>query len=335
MDKTVARTRRLRIRHETRYTYDRSVQRSAHRLHLRPIDDSKQSVLRYDLSISPAVPFIEFEDVFGNWATRFEITAPYTELTVRAESEVNLLDTDPFAFALLPIRPSFPLVWMPWEQRMLAPYLEPAELPDTQLIELYDYAMSFVERNNRDLMETLFAINLTLFREYKYTPGVTTFATTAYDVFASKQGVCQDFANLFICMARLMGIPARYVCGYLYTGNTGEHRAGSDASHAWVQLYIPSIGWKGFDPTNGILPQTDHVRIGYGRHYMDTAPTAGTLYTPSNEGMTIDVEVTDLSSPASAPAPTTAVPGNTPPIPTAPPQTASTPAPQPAVLATT
>jgi len=78
-------------------------------------------------------------------------------------------------------------------------------------------------------------------------------------VLHNKRGVCQDFANLMICMARLLNIPARYVCGYIYTGNTGEAIAQSDASHAWVQLYLPNIGWKGFDPTNGVLPATDHV----------------------------------------------------------------------------
>ncbi len=303
MDNISTPTRRLRIRHSTRYTYDLPVQRSSHRLHLRPVDDWKQTVLRYNFTVTPSAPVLDIEDVFGNWATQFEIIQPYTELTLKAESQIELLDTDPFAFAHLPIRPSFPLVWMPWEQRMLSPYLEPDELPDSQLREIYDYAMSFVEQNNRDLMETLFAINLTFFREYQYLPGTTTVSTTPYEVLSTKQGVCQDFVNLFICMARLLGIPARYVCGYIYTGNTGDYRARSDASHAWIQLYIPNIGWKGFDPTNGILPRTDHIRIGYGRHYRDTAPTAGTLYnTCAHESMQVDVEVTDITPGTTTPA---------------------------------
>jgi transglutaminase-like putative cysteine protease len=217
-------------------------------------------------------------------------------LTIAAESFVELLDVDPFSFANLPIRPpSFPLVWMPWERTMLAPYLNPVELPDTQLQELTDYAMGFVNRNNGDLMETLFAINLSLYHDYEYIPGCTDLGTTPYDVFVSRSGVCQDFTNLFITLARLLGIPARYVCGYIYTGNTGGlARASSDASHAWVQLYIPNVGWKGFDPTNGVLPQTDHVRVAYGRHYRDATPTSGTIYGKAvNERMTIDVEVID------------------------------------------
>jgi transglutaminase-like putative cysteine protease len=295
-------TRRLRVRHLTRYTYDRPVARSTHRLHLRPIDDWKQTVIAHSLKITPAVNSIEYEDVFGNWCTRFEITEPYTELTIEAESVVDVLDVDPFAFASVPIRPSFPLVWMPWERTMLAPYLTPEELPESQLAELNEYAMSFVERNNRDLMETLFAINLTLFREYQYVPGCTSLETTAFNVYQQRKGVCQDFANLFICLARLLGIPARYVCGYVYTGNDRTARAQSDASHAWVQLYIPNVGWKGFDPTNGVLPHTDHVRVAYGRHYRDTAPTDGTLYSQAAETMAVDVTVSDAQTTTTVPA---------------------------------
>jgi transglutaminase-like putative cysteine protease len=294
-------TRRLRIRHTTHYAYDKPVERSVHRLHLRPVDDWRQNLLLYELTVKPTAQVVEYEDVFGNWSQRFEMNEPYTELRVTAESLVELVDVDPFAFARLPIRPpSWPLVWMPWERTMLAPYLTPEELPDTQLRELYDYGMQFVTRNNGDLMETLFAINLSLFRDYRYVPGCTDLGTTAYQVYITRSGVCQDFTNLFITLARLLGVPARYVCGYIHTGNAGETRAGSDATHAWVELYIPNIGWKGFDPTNGVLPQTDHVRVAVGRHYRDATPTAGTLYSRANETMRVDVEVTDALQGVSA-----------------------------------
>src|SRR5258707_268999 len=148
--------------------------------------------------------FYRSRPVFGNWAARSEINQPYTELTIHAESTVELLDVDPFAFATLPIRPSFPLVWTPWEQKMLQPYLQPEEMPETQLHELYAYAMSFAERNRRDLMETLFDINLTLFREYSYVPGSTGLEPTPFYVYTTRQGVCQDFATIFICLARLL-----------------------------------------------------------------------------------------------------------------------------------
>jgi transglutaminase-like putative cysteine protease len=301
------RSRRLKIRHVTTYTYDRPVTKSSHRIHLRPIHDWKQSVNTYSLAVTPTPDgggVMEFEDVFGNAAAMFDVTTPYSELTIHAESEVEVADLDPFDFAkTMKVRPAFPIVWMPWELKMLQPYLTPQELPDTQLKEIYDYATSVAQRNKGDILETLFDINLTLFREFKYVPGCTTFATTPFDVFLSKQGVCQDFANLFIAMARLLSLPARYVCGYIYTGNSsanGGSRAQSDASHAWVQIYIPGVGWKGFDPTNGIIPHLDHVRVGVGRNYRDTAPTTGTLYSPASESMSVDVEVTDLSAPGQA-----------------------------------
>jgi transglutaminase-like putative cysteine protease len=142
-------------------------------------------------------------------------------------------------------------------------------------------------------METLFAINLSLFRDYKYIPGCTDLGTSPYQVYVTRSGVCQDFTNLFITIARLLGIPARYVCGYIHTGNNGESRAGSDQTHAWIELYIPNIGWKGFDPTNGVLPQTDHVRVAVGRNFRDATPTAGTLYSRANETMRVEVEVSD------------------------------------------
>jgi transglutaminase-like putative cysteine protease len=176
---------------------------------------------------------------------------------------------------------------------MLTPYLMADELPEPQIRELSDYARSFVDRNDGDLLEALFDVNLTLFREYEYAPGTTNLKTTAFDVYSSKSGVCQDFAGLFINLARLLGVPSRYVCGYIYTGNCGESRTGSDATHAWVELYLPMIGWKGFDPTNGVLPTTDHVRVARGRAWPDTAPTSGTIYAPAVETMTTDVEVVD------------------------------------------
>jgi len=296
-DMSTVRSRCLRIRHSTIYQYDRSVSKSNHRLHLRPVHDWKQTVQSYSLSINPfpdTGKVTEFEDVFGNFASRFEISSPYSELSITAESEIEVLDYDPFEFTKnLLVRPRFPLSWMPWELNMLQPYLTPQELPDAQLSELYAYAQGFVHRNNSDVLETLFDINLSLFRDYKYTPGSTDLSTTPFDVYAQKFGVCQDFSNLFITIARLLFLPARYVCGYIYTGNTGESRARSDASHAWVQIYIPSVGWKGFDPTNGVLPHLDHVRVGVGRNYRDTAPTTGTLYSQAAETMIIDVEVED------------------------------------------
>jgi len=304
--------RRFRIRHITKYQYSQPIERSMHRLHLRPVYDWKQRVLEYKPALHPDAVGVEYEDAFGNFTSRHESTQSYSEMTISSEATVELLDVDPFAFANLPFRPTFPVSWMPWDYKMLSPYLTPIELPETQLAEIYGYAMAFVQRNNDDLMESLFDINLTFFREYTYAPGSTNLLTTPYEVMVNKRGVCQDFANLFICMARLMGLPARYVCGYVYTGRHLDEQwvqKSADATHAWVQLYIPNVGWKGFDPTNGILPSTEHVRLAVGRHYRDTAPVAGTLYTMAQESMTTAVEMVDLDNEADGANSNAATPG--------------------------
>src|SRR5688572_5552484 len=106
--------------------------------------------------------------------------------------------------------------------------------------------MRYVMRNAYDLLDTLPDLTQTLFREYVYQQGATNLFTTAFDVYVKRRGVCQDFTNLMICLARLLGVPARYVCGYIYTGPKTPNRVQSEASHAWVQLYLPQVGWKGF-----------------------------------------------------------------------------------------
>src|SRR4029079_16316247 len=152
-----------------------------------------------------------------------------------ARSRVELRDTDPLSFRPLHARTTIPLVWMPWQRHMLQPFLLQPELPESELLELAEYAMSFVKRNDYDLLDTLLDINHTIFKEYQYLQGSTTVFTTPFEVYANRRGVCQDFTNLMICLSRLLGVPARYVCGYIYCGPKDERQAMSEAWHAWVQ----------------------------------------------------------------------------------------------------
>jgi transglutaminase-like putative cysteine protease len=274
-----AKPQRLQVEHRTVYRYATPVERSTHLLRLEPMHDLLQSKLSYEVTLSVNGKRTDFEDVFGNRVTRVDIDQPFTELAIVSRALVELRDTNPLAFRWRPhARTAIPVVWMPWQRHMLQPYLLPPELPETQLMELTDYAMSFVQRNDSDLLETLLDINLSIFSEYRYLQGTTTLGTTPFEVYSNRRGVCQDFANLFICLARLLGVPARYVCGYVYTGSQAQNPAQSEASHAWVQVYLPEVGWKGFDPTNGVVTQTDHVRVAVGRAYVDATPTSGTLF---------------------------------------------------------
>jgi len=281
---------RYDVTHRTVYRYAQPVERSSHILRLTPYHDRLQSLHSHQLSISVPTKSRDYEDVFGNRARRLEIDTPFSELAIEAKSVVEVIDTDPLGFGPLRVTPAFPLVWMPWQRQALAPYLLPPELPESELSELVEYAMSFVKRNESDLLDTLLDINDTIYREYTYQQGSTNLQTTAFDVYVNRRGVCQDFTNLMICLARLLGVPSRYVCGYIYTGPKHDNHRQGEASHAWVQVYLPQVGWKGFDPTNGILTQTDHVRVAVGRNYLDATPTSGTIYVGGG-GETLSVEV--------------------------------------------
>ena len=285
-----AEVRRLEVRHRTVYRYNKAVDKSTHLLRLVPIHDRLQSLLSHELHVSVGGKERSYEDVFGNQVRRVVLEAPYTELVIDARSRVELRDIDPLSFRPLHARSTIPLAWMPWQRHMLQPYLLPPELPDSELEELVEYAMSFVHRNDSYLLDTLLDINWTIYKEYQYRQGSTNILTTPFDVYVNRRGVCQDFANLFICLARLLGVPARYVCGYLYTGPKHANQAQAEASHAWVQVYLPEVGWKGFDPTNGVLTQTDHVRVAVGRMYVDATPTSGTIFVGGGaESLEVDV----------------------------------------------
>lgn len=284
---------RFDVVHRTSYRYEKPVERSTHLFRLQPIHDALQSVESFVLSVSVDGAARDYPDVFGNQIRRLTVDTPFSEMVVEARSRVSVLDRDPLSYRPPRARTTIPLVWMPWQRQVLQPFLLPEELPESELQELVEYAMSFVERNDYDLLDTLLDLNETIHHEYQYVQGATHLLTTPFETYVSRRGVCQDFTNLFICLSRLLSIPARYVCGYLYTGPRAENVAQGEASHAWAQVYLPEAGWRGFDPTNGIITQTSHIRVAVGRSWRDATPTSGTLYVGGGgETLAVDVRVT-------------------------------------------
>ena len=277
-DFRVAPSATLTVYHETRFEYTEPVEQSSHRFCLAPVRDEHQQILDFDLEVTVDGLARDFEDVFGNRVRQLEVTMPYTEMVIVSRSTVKV-DGIVASHLQTPLRrDQIPLVWMPWQRQMMQAYLMPPELPEPELRELSEFAMSFVERNDYDLVETLLDMNRTIYRDFTYVPGSTTIETTPFQVYSTRKGVCQDFANVLICIARLLGVPARYRVGYIYTGGSYENKIQSDASHAWAEMYLPWTGWIGFDPTNGCLASSDHVKIACGRNYRDAAPTTGTIY---------------------------------------------------------
>ena len=283
------------VSHSTEYHYTENIEHSTHVFRLQPVEDPVQELVHSSITISSEGEEIRFEDVFGNQSIFYSINQPYNQLKIQIQTRIKIYATPPDDFSLSQRRAMIPLVWMPWQRQMMMPYLLPPELPETQLVELTEYAMSFVERNDYRLIDTLNDINLSIYRDFKYVPASTSLSTTPFEVYANRQGVCQDFANLFICLARLLSIPARYRMGYIYTGANYENKIQSDASHAWAEIYVPYVGWRGFDPTNGCMVHQDHVRVACGRNYMDATPTSGTIYKGGGtESLKVEVKMKEV-----------------------------------------
>jgi transglutaminase-like putative cysteine protease/predicted glutamine amidotransferase len=286
------------VTHTTHYQYSEPVERSTHLFRLIPTDDLIQEVVHSKLTLSSAAEEIQYEDVFGNQSVHCEITTPYQDLSVTATSRVKIYQSPPDDHGIALRQTSIPLIWMPWQRQMMLPYLLPPELPESQLRELTNYAMSFVERNDYHLLRTINDINLSIYKDFQYVPGSTQISTTPFEVYTNRRGVCQDFANLFICLTRLLSLPARYRMGYIYTGANYTNKIQSDASHAWAEVYLPYVGWRGFDPTNGCAANQDHIRVACGRNYVDATPTSGTIYKGGGiESLRVEVRMDEVQGP--------------------------------------
>jgi len=284
------------IAHLTEYNYSVPVEHSTHTFRLKPVEDEIQEVVQSTLELSVDGELLQFEDVFANHSIHYDITHAYTKLLVKIKSRVKVYSCSPDDHTPAMRRSQIPLVWMPWQRQMMLPYLLPPELPETQLRQLTDFAMSFVERNDAHLIDSLMDMNKKIHEDFSYVPGITFLETTAFDVFSIRKGVCQDFANLFICLCRLLNLPARYRVGYIYTGGDYENKLQSDASHAWAEVYLPYLGWRGFDPTNGCLVAQDHVRVACGRNYRDATPVSGTIFKGGGtEQLKVEVQVKEVS----------------------------------------
>jgi len=277
----------LEVVHETRFRYAAPVTQAQHLAHMQPLQDARQQLLEHTLAIEPAVAQRRHDlDAYGNQRVFFSLTQPHRELRVRARSLVTL---QPRVQPLLADRsPAWELV----RQRLryesgglydpAVEFSQPSPyVPRLAALRAYG-ASSFasgtpVAVGAIDLMRRIHA-------DFEFSSDSTEIDTPLIEVFQQRSGVCQDFAHLMIGALRMLGLAARYVSGYLLTLPPPGKEAllGADASHAWVQVYCPATpgaasGWFELDPTNDLIPDTDHVRLALGRDYADVTPLRGVI----------------------------------------------------------
>ncbi len=297
---------RYDVVHETRYAYSEAAFTSHNVAHLMPRATDWQRLEGLELRIDPSPPTVQWQpDYFGNDVVFFTILEPHDKLVVRVESSVELLP-----------RPELSLTQSPaWEdvatrlrsdrdETTLHAYEMAFESPFVPRGEPFaDYARASFTAG-RPLAKALLDLNARIHREFRYDPEATTLATPIAQVLEERHGVCQDFAHLMIGCLRSLGLPARYVSGYLRSADPkpdadpqpdadaepgAEGLVGSEASHAWVSAWCPENGWIDVDPTNDVVPSDRHIVLGWGRDYDDVSPLKGV--TLGGGAHTVSVEV--------------------------------------------
>jgi transglutaminase-like putative cysteine protease len=275
--------------HTTRYTYANSVSVSHHLARLTPRPLSYQACTQHHLQVHPE-PAVQAThiDYFGNATTFFTMQGAHAALTVTARSTVTV------APRLWPAASETP----PWEQAtdQSALPLEALDALDAQMIrampEFEAYARSSFP-DGRPLMEAVVDLTGRIYDDFTFDPDATTVTTSLSDVFRQRRGVCQDFARFQIACLRSIGVPAHYVSGYLETAPPPgvPRRVGADASHAWLAVYCPGIGWIDVDPTNNLLPSTGHITLAWGRDYADVSPIRGVILGGGHHQLQVNVDV--------------------------------------------
>jgi transglutaminase-like putative cysteine protease len=283
------------VRHETRFRYEWPVAISHQLLKLRPRRSPRQNVLQARLSIEPT-PAVQRDwlDYYGNAVEFATVQGAHSELVIVGTSQVEVL---PGTSVMLDFSP-------PWEtvaESMRHPAHPEAltacqycfESPFVHLdAELRAFALECFEPG-QPLLAGAMALTTLINRTIAYQGGVTDIYTPARDVLRQRRGVCQDFAHLQIACMRALGLPARYVSGYLLTRPPpGQPKlTGADESHAWVSVWCPELGWVDFDPTNNVIPNLEHVTVAWGRDYGDVSPVSGFIFGGGEHELTVAVDV--------------------------------------------
>lgn len=280
--------------HTTTYEYSESVSVAHHVARLRPRSLPHQKCLHHELAIEPPPAVTSHHvDYFGNLVTFFGVQGGHRQLVIHARSTVTV------TAANLPQPSETP----PWEaaiDRSALPLdavefvFDSTESRSASGLDAYGRA-SFPP--GRPLLEAVKDLTERIYREFTFDRKATTVATPVAEVFLSRRGVCQDFARLEIACLRSLGIPARYISGYLETVPLpGAPRLiGADASHAWLTVYCPGIGWIPVDPTNNLFPSDTHITLAWGRDYSDVSPIRGVILGGGAHSLRVEVDVVRLS----------------------------------------
>jgi len=306
------------IRHITRFRYSAPVRESIMEIRMQPRSEGPQMLRSFQISTNPRSQLYAYTDHFGNAVYHFNVLREHEELRIEAQAviEIARLQALPETLDMLE--------WERFNAYNLThdhfDLLEPSKFACPSPALAAFARANNLEKPQADPLGSLKRLNTAINQSFEYESGITQADSPIDHALSEKRGVCQDFAHIMIAIARSWGIPARYVSGYLYHRPKSQDRTGSDATHAWIECYLPSLGWVGFDPTNAMLAGDGHIRAAVGRDYADVPPTRGTFkgVAESELAIAVSVEPTQapvrhedflrVARPMSTPAPTPSMP---------------------------
>jgi len=279
------------IRHFTRYRYTRPVWQSMLEVRMHPRSENNQRCFTFRLSVNPRARIFSFVDYLGNQVHHFDLPSHHREVTIIADALVNI---EPPALVpeSLPFESWEDLRRMideddHWQMLMPSHYARGCPQLDDLAREL-----GVQDADGRDPLTLVRHINHRIHRAFDYVRKSTAVNSPIEVSLSSRKGVCQDFAHIMTTLVRALGIPCRYVSGYLFHDESCHDRSAEGATHAWVEALIPAVGWVGFDPTNDLMAGGRHIRTAIGRDYADVPPTLGTMKGRTETELQVRVRVT-------------------------------------------
>jgi transglutaminase-like putative cysteine protease len=287
------------IRHLTKFRYSTPVSESMMELRMHPRSEGLQRCLNFQVNVTPRTRVQQYRDYMGNVVHHFDVPGAHRQLTIIAESMVDVAPRETLpaelgddAWGQLDAQLANGDFW-----EMLAP----SQFAQwTALIEEFAQELHVPTADRareRDPLELIAELNAAVYRAIAYVPKSTRVDSPVDDALRNRQGVCQDYSHIMIALVRRMGIPCRYVSGHLFHKAGSKTRSTEGATHAWVEAYLPVLGWVGFDPTNNVWADETHVRTAVGRDYADVPPTRGVFKGDAGSELTVAVRVAPSDKP--------------------------------------